>query len=94
LDGPVRFSERKDSIASANVQDSDETVIEDAEEAVENTDEALPDTAGPSGEDIDTALLIFPPNSLPEANEGRSTIDTGVVTAFIAGPSSMTCPDG
>lgn len=89
LEGPVRFSEGKRASPRDGTGDAGhETSPEDTENNSRDTLESDEDT------EVDTALLIFPPGSLPAAENVNDHPNVGVVTAFIAGPSSMACPDG
>ena len=43
---------------------------------------------------IDSAILVFPPESLsPVIITSPTSQESGVVTAFISGPNGLACPD-
>ncbi|KAG8828131.1 Rab proteins geranylgeranyltransferase component A [Serendipita sp. 401] len=83
LDSPILFkrSSSPNDVSSASNEDVTEPADEEDGVKEEGKKEA-------QELDVDSAVLVFPPGSLGPDSESR------VVTAFIAGPSSMACPEG
>ncbi|PVF99147.1 FAD/NAD(P)-binding domain-containing protein [Serendipita vermifera] len=88
IEGPVYFKKKQP-------QEEKQDDVEEGEEVTEDTSKEGTETVPPPEDEgdgsVDSAILVFP----PPIDVNKATLKhSEVVTAFVSGPSAMSCPDG